>query len=354
MRVAQIHRLKIEPSDKTCLVLSEDTTMKDKHLAVRLVDMDWMAELDDAIRTNDGELRIICPFIKKNMLEHILMHYTGSIKTITRFNLSDFAAGVSDIESLRMLLNKQAYVRGVRNLHAKLYLFGNRRVMLTSANLTRAAFSGNHELGIISDDSGVIDTCREYFENLWRRSGPDLQPDQVESWNQKITDYHMSGGKPDPNEELGDCGMDVGIDSLALSPEPVAFDDATQAFIKFLGQSSNRRLLSHKIVKTLKRSDCHHVLCYPKKKRPRTVKDGAVMFIARMTKQPNDMRIFGRAIGMKHQEERDNATEDEVKRHNWKRKWPRYIRIHHAEFVAGTLENGVSFNELIKTSRCIQ
>ena len=31
----------------------------------------------------------------------------------------------------------------------------------------------------------------------------------------------------------------------------------------------------------------------------------------------------------------------------WKEKWPRYIRVHHAEFVAGTMENGVSLNELM-------
>ena len=30
-------------------------------------------------------------------------------------------------------------------------------------------------------------------------------------------------------------------------------------------------------------------------------------------------------------------------------KWPRYIRVHHAEFVAGTMENGISLNELMDT-----
>ena len=37
---------------------------------------------------------------------------------ITRFNLADFAEGVSDIEALRLLLDAGANIRGIRNLHA--------------------------------------------------------------------------------------------------------------------------------------------------------------------------------------------------------------------------------------------
>ena len=316
-------------------------------MAVRLIDADWMAELDDALESNDGELRIICPFIKARMLEHILTRHAGRIKVITRFNLDDIADGVSDIESLRMLLARQARVRGVRNLHAKLYLFGSRRVMLTSANLTMAAFGGNHEFGMISEDLGVIGACHGYFDDLWQRSGPDLQRSQIDEWAQKVTNHRVSGRKPYPHEELGDYGANIEIDASALARAPAASHGATQAFVKFLGESRKRKPLSYSIEETIRRTDCHHVLCYPKNKRPRNVKDGDTMFIARMTEKPNDMRIFGRAIGMEHQEERDNATEDEIDRLDWKREWPRYIRIYHVEFVAGTLENGVSLNELM-------
>src|SRR5207248_501713 len=33
----------------------------------------------------------------------------------------------------------------------------------------------------------------------------------------------------------------------------------------------------------------------------------------------------------------------------WKRKWSRYVRVHHAEFVNGSMRNGVSLNELMNT-----
>jgi len=31
----------------------------------------------------------------------------------------------------------------------------------------------------------------------------------------------------------------------------------------------------------------------------------------------------------------------------WKRQWPHYVRVHHAEFIAGSLSNGISLNELM-------
>ena len=72
------------------------------------------------------------------------------------------------------------------------------------------------------------------------------------------------------------------------------------------------------------------------------------MFISRLVKGP-DIRVYGRAIAMKHQKGRDDATQADIQLRPWKTRWPRYIRIHNAEFVTGTMENGVSLAELMDT-----
>ena len=89
-------------------------------------------------------------FIKKGALERLLSHRPGDVQVITRFNLADFADGVSDVEALRMLLDAGASIRGIQNLHAKLYLFGTSRAIITSANLTEAALTRNQEFGTAS------------------------------------------------------------------------------------------------------------------------------------------------------------------------------------------------------------
>ena len=116
-------------------------------------------------------------------------------KVITRFNLVDIAEGVSDIAVLQRLLDINARVRGVRNPHAKLYLFGASRAVITSANLTEAALNQNYEFGVVAENPETIDACRTYFDNLWQHAGNDLRPDQVDAWDKTVASHRLRGGR---------------------------------------------------------------------------------------------------------------------------------------------------------------
>ena len=128
---------------------------------------------------------------------------------------------------------------------------------------------------------------------------------------------------------------------------PTIVADASQAFVKFLGTSADRISLSRPIVEEIAASGCHWAVAYPATRRPRGVRNDAVIFIARLTQDPTDIRIFGRAIGMKYTDERDDATSVDIERRPWKEQWSRYIRVYHAEFVAGAMENGISLYSLM-------
>ena len=108
-------------------------------MKVRLVQSQWNREVSDALNCASHELQVICPFIKVGALERLISHQPNKLEVITRFNLRDFAEGVSDIASLRRIIKTGGRVRGIRNLHSKLYIFGSRRAIVTSANLTSAA-----------------------------------------------------------------------------------------------------------------------------------------------------------------------------------------------------------------------
>lgn len=105
--------------------------------------------LDEALNTNLASIRIVCPFIKRRVVIRLLKYGRPKLlQVITRFSVSDFAAGVSDVSALRLLLENGAQIRGVLNLHAKLYQFGESRAIVTSANLTDAALTWESRLGL--------------------------------------------------------------------------------------------------------------------------------------------------------------------------------------------------------------
>lgn len=116
-----------------------------------------------------------------------------------------------------------------------------------------------------------------------------------------------------------------------------------QWFVKFTGTADDRAARAWPI-----REAGHHyrdACFYPK--RPAMVKDGAVMFLARLVAEPNDILIFGRGIAQAHVPGRDETTAEEILDRPWKRHYRFKIRLHDVEFIRGTLSLGVSLNALM-------
>ena len=222
----------------------------------RLVDSGWASELLDGVRVSAGRLRIVCPFIKERALNRLLELHPKQVRVITRFNLAEFADGVSDIAALRNLLESGAVIRGIRNLHAKVYLFGARRAIVTSANLTEGGLSHNPEFGVVTSDPAAIQACRKYFDLLWRHAGDDLSLDQLLTWDREVTRYLASRHGLEVTSELNDYGVDAGFDEPLRGGSSNLFGEAPQAFVKLIGESHSRPPISLSTLEEIRDSCC--------------------------------------------------------------------------------------------------
>src|ERR1043165_8032246 len=99
-------------------------------LHFRLIDRGWKAEFESAGKLKTDELLIVSPFIKQRAVEQLTAH-KKRIRVLTRFCLRDFLEGASDLSALRHLLSMGADVHGIKNLHAKMYVFGAQRAIVT-------------------------------------------------------------------------------------------------------------------------------------------------------------------------------------------------------------------------------
>lgn len=320
-------------------------------MTLRLVESGWDAEFDDAVRMAGGVVRLVSPFLSAHTARRVLRHGAPArLEVVTRFNLDDFAAGVSDLAALGLLLDHGAHIRGVRHLHAKVYVFGAPealgRAIVTSANLTEAALTRNREFGLVADEPAVVQACHAYVDDLWGRAGTDITHERLHGWRTKVVAWRLTHAHLTAPAGLGDEGTDVG-----WTPPPVAVPDAAaapaQAFVKFFGEGHDREPLTQTVLDEVRRSGCHWACTYPAAKRPQSVEDGAVMFMGRLVADPNDTRIYGRAVAMRHVPGRDDATAADIALRPWKATWPRYVRVHHPEFVNGRLGDGVSLNALM-------
>lgn len=323
-------------------------------MSFQFIHNDWLNHFIELSKKVKNEILIISPFIQLNALKTILPKHKKitDIKTITRFNLSNFYDNVSDIKALLYLMEKGASVKGIRNLHSKVYIFDSKHAIVTSANLTLAALKRNHEYGIMTSNEDEVNELVKYFNELWMNGGSLLTNRKCQDWLKKIDEAYRSRKIPKDKVKLGDYGEDLGLSSSDNSPHlESGHDDLTdnqQYFIKFFGISSDRSSRSNEIITEIERSGCHKVCTYPKSKKPRSVNNGDLIFTARLVEDPNDIIIYGRAIAIKHDPKRDFASESDIRMRSWRSKWPNYIRISEPEFIKGKLENGISMNLLMK------
>jgi len=316
-------------------------------MSFRLVDSGWDRILDDALAADNSRVRIICPFIKETAAKRLLKHGRPKLfEVITRYDLNCFRDGVSDIAALQLLLKAGAKIRGIKNLHAKAYLVGEGHVIVTSANLTEKGLTRNHEFGFCAEDDAIAKSCHEYFAKLWTIRALNLTGAKLDEWERKVTAAWASGGGTKLGPSLGDEGADAGLPADAMVVQ-IQTDLPEQGFVKFFGTSDNRFEHSDSILDEVDRSGCYFACNYPASKRPRSVRDGAVMFMARLVKNPTDIIIFGRAVGMHYEEGRDDAPPEDIVKRPWKAKWPRYIRVHNAEFIKGTFADGIPLSDLM-------
>lgn len=345
------HELNDEPWCEVMEAFAEQfptlkTIAREGTMDFKLVDQGWGELINCAMKRDSTRIRIICPFIKAGAAKRLMSQKCAAqFEVITRFDLNGFYAGVSDTAALQELLKAGATIRGVKNLHAKVYLIGKQYAIVTSANLTEQALSRNHEFGFATKDSSIVEECHSYFEKLWKNAGSDLTPVTIDEWNSKVKGAQTSVANGQKAPRLPDEGTDLGFSSEAAA-EPNLVNTAEQGFVKFFGLGNDRVSSSIKVIDEVNSSTSHWALSYPATKRPRNVKDGALMFMSRLV-DSNDILIYGRGIGMAYRPGRDDATPGDIKKRDWKAHWSRYIRVRDVEFVNGALAECVSLNDLM-------
>lgn len=124
----------------------------------------------DLVKSSTKELLFCVPFIKKDVISHILNNIKPDVVVgvITYSNIARFANGSLDLEAIKMLLDKGFRVLNYQNLHAKIYLFDNEKALITSANLSYSALHNNYEYGVLidKDNKEVIDIIYSDFVQM--------------------------------------------------------------------------------------------------------------------------------------------------------------------------------------------
>lgn len=312
-----------------------------------------------ALAKTARDILAVSPFVTVGAARLLLL---GSdprrVRLITRFNLEDFVIGVSHLRALEELVKAGGKIRGRRGLHSKLYIFDDRSIIVSSANLTQGGLTRNLEFGLQIEGKQVVAVARSYFEHLWDLSDNDLTASLISEWKDAVdAERARRGHNKHPKGQLADFGSELESQPTPGKgrTQPSSFGSATtdaaspgtRVFVKFFGTAEDRWDSERHVREALQRSECHYAGTYPLNKRPRRIGHGDIVYMAFMTKNPVDYSVFGRAVAIPHVPGRDDATANEIARQKWKSKWPHYIRVFDPVFIDAPLSECVFLGPII-------
>ncbi len=247
------------------------------------------------------------------------------VQVITRYNLNDFWTKASDLKALEKLVKNGVEVKGVKDLHSKVYIFGDDSVIITSANFTYGGFILNKEFGIVSNNQAIVSNSVSYFQSLWNCTDTLLSECKIDEFKKELSEISKKT-IPIILKDYGESQMKGVVRNKGY-------------FVKFYGRGHKRASPDKDVRGQINEVHCHFALTYPNNKkgyRPRQIKDGDVVFIAQMI-EGGGYAIFGKAIARSHDDKRDYASQEDINQCPEKERYPVYIRVHSGEFIDTTL-----------------
>ncbi len=186
---------------------------------------------------------------------------------------------------------------------------------------------------------------------IWKKAGNDLTPDVYKTLCEQVSQARRRGGAAPTRSRSGDLGATLSAFAGINAADVPEFSLGKNSYVKFFGKgpAKDRALPNMDIIEDVADCESHWACSYPSHRAPRSLQDGDTVFIGRMTKRPNDVFIYGRAIACRHNPSEDRATKEDIKRKNWMADYSQFIRIHDAQFLSGKVGDGIRLSHLIET-----
>jgi len=135
---------------------------------IEVINNPWNDKLLNYVSKTDKDMKICCPFVKLNILKEIYgsKNENVNLELITRFKIANFYNQVSDVDAIDYMLDKKGIIRAYQILHAKIFIFDRKSVVITSANLTTQGLRRNYEYGIFTDEPSIVNKVCNDFNSI--------------------------------------------------------------------------------------------------------------------------------------------------------------------------------------------
>ena len=126
----------------------------------------------DLVSLSTTKIRLCAPYVKNEIIQEIysLKKQDVSVDYISNFSLPNFYKKSSDIEAFDSIARRNDRMFNCQLLHAKLYIFDDKKAIVTSANLTSSGFKRNIEYGVYLEEPGMVNQSLLDYKSICNNS----------------------------------------------------------------------------------------------------------------------------------------------------------------------------------------
>jgi hypothetical protein len=128
----------------------------------------WKNEFLELVSNSNTSIKITSPYVKENICSEIFKakSETSKLELITTFKLMNVYTGSLDLSALELIISNNGVVKNHSKLHSKIYLFDDKKAVITSGNLTTGGLLRNYEYGILIEDESTVAKISDDFSAL--------------------------------------------------------------------------------------------------------------------------------------------------------------------------------------------
>ncbi|MDY6915594.1 MAG: phospholipase D-like domain-containing protein [Candidatus Cloacimonadota bacterium] len=136
---------------------------------MKVIKTPWKKEFLNLVQQTEKTIKITSPFVKENVCDDILNIKKKNVRLdlITSFKLMNIYSGSLDIGGLEKILKSNGNVRNLSRIHSKIFIFDDKKAIISSSNLTNGGLLNNFEYGIYSDNIKTVEIVKNDFEALF-------------------------------------------------------------------------------------------------------------------------------------------------------------------------------------------
>jgi hypothetical protein len=125
---------------------------------MKIIKTPLLNELMELVESTKKNIKIITPFIKENVYSQLLTKKQNQVKIelITTFKFSNFCSTQSDLSVLNNIIEAGGKVRINPELNANIYIFDDKKAIISSANLTHYNVESEYACGMMIIDKILV------------------------------------------------------------------------------------------------------------------------------------------------------------------------------------------------------